>query len=336
MPSYIHPTADVQSKTIGASTNIWQYSVVLPGAVIGSNCNVCAHVFIENDVVVGDNVTIKCGVQLWDGMRIGDGVFIGPNVTFTNDHFPRSKQHQQDVIRTEVECGASIGAGATILAGIRIGQNAMVGAGAVVTRSVPANSIVTGNPARIVDYVGARDRTRVDVSTTSNGGPLPTPSRVTGVHLISLPRISDIRGTVTVGESGRSIPFEPKRHFVVSDVPSVETRGQHAHRVCHQFLVCLSGRVSVVVDDGHNREEFLLDRPDIGLHLPPMIWATQYKYSPGSLLLVVASHHYDPDDYIRDYAEFQQLVTTSSGHNADVSPAHVGVPIADPSASLPQ
>ncbi|OIO66275.1 MAG: dTDP-6-deoxy-3,4-keto-hexulose isomerase [Zetaproteobacteria bacterium CG_4_9_14_3_um_filter_49_83] len=143
----IHSLADVQSEHIGSGTRIWQFCVVLSGARIGDNCNICAQVFIENDVVIGDNVTIKNGVQLWDGLRIEDGVFIGPNVSFTNDLYPRSKQYPDEFPRTVVKSGASIGANATILPGIIIHENAMVGAGAVVTRDVPAGVTVVGNPA---------------------------------------------------------------------------------------------------------------------------------------------------------------------------------------------
>lgn len=149
----IHPTADVQSTQIGDRTTIWQFVVVLPDARIGRDCNICSQVFIENDVTIGDRVTIKNGVQLWDGVRLENDVFVGPNVTFTNDKFPRSKQHLAKPCTTHIGAKASIGANATVLPGLRIGQNAMVGAGAVVTRSVPANAIVAGNPARVVGYV---------------------------------------------------------------------------------------------------------------------------------------------------------------------------------------
>jgi UDP-2-acetamido-3-amino-2,3-dideoxy-glucuronate N-acetyltransferase len=151
----IHKTADVQTERIGDGTTIWQYCVVLPGAKIGRDTNICAQCFIENDVSVGDRVTIKNGVQLWDGIRVEDDVFIGPNVTFTNDKFPRSKQYPDSFPQTLVAAGASIGGGAVILPGITIGCGAMVGAGAVVTRSVPANAIVVGSPARVIGYVGS-------------------------------------------------------------------------------------------------------------------------------------------------------------------------------------
>lgn len=153
MKAFIHQLADVQSDTIGAGTRIWQFVVVLSNAKIGQDCNICAQVFIENDVVVGDRVTIKNGVQLWDGLRVEDDVFIGPNVTFTNDKFPRSKVYPETFPVTTVGKGASIGGGAVILPGLTIGEYSMVGAGAVVTRDVPPRAVVVGNPARIVGHV---------------------------------------------------------------------------------------------------------------------------------------------------------------------------------------
>ncbi|RZI82885.1 MAG: N-acetyltransferase [Rubrivivax sp.] len=145
----IHPLSDVQSARIGANTRVWQYVVILPGAVIGQDANICSHCLIENDVIVGNRVTVKSGVQLWDGISLEDDVFVGPNVTFTNDPFPRSKQYPESFPRTVVKQGASIGANATILPGITIGEGAMVGAGSVVTKDVPPHTLVVGNPARV-------------------------------------------------------------------------------------------------------------------------------------------------------------------------------------------
>ena len=145
---FVHPLADVQSEAIGAGTRIWQFAVVLPGARIGTDVNICSHCFIENDVIIADRVTIKNGVQLWDGLRIEDDVFIGPNVTFTNDRYPRSRNEDAKLLTTVVEKGASIGAGAVICPGLNIGVGAMVAAGAVVVHDVPAGATVFGNPAR--------------------------------------------------------------------------------------------------------------------------------------------------------------------------------------------
>lgn len=144
----IHPTADVQSKSIGEGTLIWQFCVILEQAIIGRNCNINFNVFIENNVKIGDNVTIKPGVQIWDGITIEDNVFIGPNVTFTNDKYPISKNKDFLLLKTIVKEGVSIGANSTILPGITIHENATIGAGSVVTKDIPANEIWFGNPAR--------------------------------------------------------------------------------------------------------------------------------------------------------------------------------------------
>lgn len=149
----IHPLSDVKSTNIGDNTNIWQFCVVFPEAKIGTGCNICANVLIENEVVVGNNVTVKSGVQLWDGVTLEDNVFVGPNVTFTNDLFPRSKNPDWKLSKTVVKKGASIGANATILCGITIGENAMIGAGSVVTKDVPAGEIWVGNPAKFFKQI---------------------------------------------------------------------------------------------------------------------------------------------------------------------------------------
>ena len=149
----IHPLSDCRSQNIPSNTNIWQYCVILPNAKIGNNCNICSHCFIENDVVIGNNVTIKCGVQIWDGIEIEDDVFIGANVTFTNDLYPRSKNPDWKLLKTRICKGASIGAGSTILPGIEIGENAMIGAGSVITKNVPAGEVWVGNPARFVKKI---------------------------------------------------------------------------------------------------------------------------------------------------------------------------------------
>jgi acetyltransferase-like isoleucine patch superfamily enzyme/dTDP-4-dehydrorhamnose 3,5-epimerase-like enzyme len=278
---------------------------VLGGAQIGSDCNLCDHTFVENDVIVGDRVTIKCGVQVWDGVRLEDDVFVGPNATFTNDLFPRSKRYPEKFTPTRVERGASIGANATILAGVTIGQHAMVGAGAVVTKSVPPHAIVVGNPATIRGYVTTRAAPPV-----GEGAPAPGPRAlaVPTVRVTELPLVQDLRGELTFGEVGKQLPFAPKRVFNVFGVPSREIRGEHAHRRCHQLLMCVSGSVSVMVDDGRARDTVILDHPRRALYVPPMVWASQYHYSPDATLVVLASDEYDAGDYIRDYETFLREV----------------------------
>jgi len=311
---FVHPSAICESEHVGKGTRVWAFAHVLPGARIGGDCNICDGVFIENDVVVGDRVTVKCGVQLWDGIRIEDDVFIGPNATFTNDPFPRSKVRPSEFVRTVVRKGASIGANSTILPGLEIGSGAMVGAGAVVTRSVPPFAIAVGNPAAIVGYVDSDASAGSAPPASGHGAPESSPQvGVRGVQVQELPLVQDMRGDLSVGEFGRSIPFQPKRYFIVFDVPSTEIRGEHAHKMCHQFLVCIKGRCSIVVDDGTRRQELLLDRPTLGVLVPAGIWATQYKYSKDAVLLVFASEYYDGTDYIRSYSEYSRWIARNSG-----------------------
>lgn len=313
MSYFVHPNALCESTDVGVGTRVWAFAHVLPGARIGADCNICDGVFVENDVIVGDRVTVKCGVQLWDGVTLENDVFIGPNVTFTNDRMPRSKQYPEQFLRTRVEAGASIGANATILPGITVGRSAMVGAGAVVTRSVPPFAIVVGNPARLTGYVDSGPVPSLDTeekATTPAPGERVSSTKVQGVTLHKLDFVRDLRGDLSVGEFERDIPFSVRRYFVILDVSSEKVRGQHAHRECHQFLTCIKGRCSVVADDGTSRQEFQLDGPSTGLYLPPLTWATQYRYSADATLLVFASHYYDAADYVRDYAEFTALAAS--------------------------
>ncbi len=303
--AFIHPQALVESPHVGDGTRVWAFAHVLPDAVIGRECNICDGVFVENDVVVGDRVTVKCGVQLWDGVTLEDDVFVGPNATFTNDPFPRSRQRPERFSRTVVRRGASIGANATILPGLTIGQHALVGAGSVVTRDVPAYAVVVGNPARIIRFAGAERLQSTEPARSA--GPLPS-LRVRGSTLHRLPQFSDARGSLTFGEVGAQLPFPVARYFVVADVPSLEVRGEHAHRECHQFAVALRGSCAVTLDDGEHREEVVLDSPQLGLYLPPLTWSALYRYSPDAVLLVLASHTYNADDYIRDYEAFRTAV----------------------------
>jgi acetyltransferase-like isoleucine patch superfamily enzyme/dTDP-4-dehydrorhamnose 3,5-epimerase-like enzyme len=303
---FIHEQALVErGAQIGARTRVWAFAHILSGAVIGEDCNICDQVFIENDVVIGDRVTIKSGVQIWDGLRLESDVFIGPNATFTNDNYPRSKQYPDRFLKTVVRKGASIGANATILAGIVIGANSMIGAAAVVTKDVPPYAIVKGNPARITGYVTSSPTTRREQPAPRG---LIEATEVAGARVRRMPLVTDLRGCLSFGQYDEHLPFVPQRYFIIFGVPSKEVRGEHAHRRLQQFLICVKGSCSVVVDDGKSRTELLLDRPDLGLYVPPMIWMTQYRYSQDAVLLVLASDAYDPDDYIRDYDEFLQAL----------------------------
>jgi UDP-2-acetamido-3-amino-2,3-dideoxy-glucuronate N-acetyltransferase len=240
------------------------------------------------------------GAFVSSGARLGPDVEVGPNAVILAHDDAGAEP-------TIIEHAASIGANATVLPGVSVGFEARVRPGSVVTRSVPPRAIVEGNPALIVGYVDAEHE---------RPGPRPAPSlpegpratRVRGVTLHELRTATDLRGSLAAAEVGREIPFQPARCFVVFGVPSAETRGQHAHRRCHQLLVAVSGSVRAVADDGSEREEFLLDRPTLGLYLPAMTWGVQYGYSADARLMVLASEPYDPADYIRDYATFLSLV----------------------------
>ncbi len=290
------------SSFASKDTVISPYVLVADNAKIGKGCYIGPHSVIERNVKISDNVTVGAGVHFCPGVRVSDAVTIGSSVSFTALATDKLNEGRDTII----EIGAVIGDGAIIHGGISVGQYAQVAPGALLTRSVPPNSIVEGNPARIVGYVNASSTTRSVVESKISGDDLYK-SDVNGVCLYSFPLIKDMRGSLTVGEFERSIPFPVKRYFMVFDVPSVETRGEHAHYRCHQFLICVKGSISVVADDGRNREEFILNRPELGLYLPPMTWGIQYKYSSDAVLLVFASEHYDAKDYIRDYDDFLEL-----------------------------
>jgi UDP-2-acetamido-3-amino-2,3-dideoxy-glucuronate N-acetyltransferase len=274
----ISKLADVKSEVIGEETDIAQFSVVAAGARIGARCRVGTHVSIADDVEIGNGVNIGDGVRIFAGARIMDGAVIAAN--------------------------------AVVQAGVALGENAVVQAGAVVAQSVSANAIVGCAAAAVVGYAGTLGETKGETlgarprkKTESDLSP------VAGVRIFNFPVIIDPRGNLTVGEFEKQIPFLPRRYFIVSDVPNSEVRGEHAHRKCHQFLICIKGRSSVIADDGATRQEILLDHPSKGVYLPPMVWATEYKYSPDAALLVFASDNYDPGDYIRSYAEFKTLIS---------------------------
>ncbi|MCX7068391.1 MAG: WxcM-like domain-containing protein [Methylococcales bacterium] len=305
----IHEKALVEEgASIGKNTRVAAFAHILSKAYIGSDCDICDYVFIENNVQIGNRVTIKCGVQLWDGLRIEDDVFIDSNVTFTNDRSQRDGICSENVACTLIAKGAFIGANATISANITVGGNAIIEAGSVVTRSVPHNAIVTGNPAKIIGYVDAKNGKGTSTEKSHHQDQSKVSTTVAGVTLHTFRAVPDMRGSLSVGEFEREIPFKPLRYFLVFDVPTTETRGEHAHIKCQQFLIAVKGSVRVVADDGRKREEFLLDRNNIGLYLPAMTWGIQYHYSSDAVLLVFASEYYDSSDYIRDYSEFETLV----------------------------
>lgn len=230
--------------------------------------------------------------------QIADGVTFGPRVVLSGDGIVLRKNARLD-------------AAAVIGGNVTIGQGAWIRAGSVVLRSVPPNAIVEGNPAQVVGYLDSEgfrhkpDPKHIDIHAL---GQLSRPSKVNlsvgQSALFLMRRITDARGALTVGEVPTEVPFSPARYFVVFDVPSMELRGEHAHKKCQQFLICLHGTCRVLLDDGQSRCEVTLDRPDMGVFMPEMIWGTQYRYSSDAVLLVFASHTYDAEDYLRTYDDF--------------------------------
>jgi len=233
-----------------------------------------------------------------ESAQIADSVEFGPRVILAGDGI---------VIRDNVRLDAAC----VIGEGVNVGQGAWVRAGAVVLRSVPPNAIVEGNPAQVIGYRkgGSSDRPPDPRHFDIHGlGELSRPSRVAlGVGasaLYLMRRITDARGVLTVGEVPSELPFAPARYFALFDVPSVALRGEHAHKQCEQFLICMNGSCRVLLDDGVDRCEVTLDRPDMGVFMPAMIWGTQYRYSPDAVLLVFASRAYEAGDYLRTYDDF--------------------------------
>jgi len=257
---------------------------------------------------IAPSARIMPGAFIDAGVTIHDDVRVGPNAVVLGSGGEPGAE-------TVVQSGAVIGANATVLPGVVIGFSAVVGAGAVVTKSVPPYAIVAGNPAAIVRY-------QADFVTDTTAGGLPDapesrlgrqvgdvlPLDVGGCTLRRLPHFADVRGALYPIEFSADLPFVPRRIFVVAAVSSDKIRGEHAHRECRQFLIAVKGSLSVMVDDGRNRREVELADPSIGLDLMPGVWAVQYKFTPETALLVLASHGYDADDYIRNYRDFRTLV----------------------------
>lgn len=305
-PYFVHDRAIVEpGAKLGVGTRVWAFAHVLGGAVIGRDCNICDQTFVENDVVIGDRVTIKCGVQIWDGVRLENDVFVGPNATFTNDLFPRSKQYSEKLSQTHVRRGASIGANATILAGTMIGQHAMVGAGAVVTRDVPPHAIVVGNPAVVRGYVTDASRQQPGAAASA---PLADRRSVSGVRLIDLARGEGPGTCSALAALGTQLPFAPTSLLTLFPASPHEARGGQANRVSQRLLLCVTGSASVLVDEGRQREIWSLDGPTRALLVPPLVWAAPFQFSADAGLVILGSGTGDPADSIRDYDRFLEAV----------------------------
>jgi UDP-2-acetamido-3-amino-2,3-dideoxy-glucuronate N-acetyltransferase len=277
------------------------FKVVDPSAQVGEGTVVGPCAVVDAQVSIGRRCVLESAVHIARGSVVEDDVHLGAHAVLAGG--------PQGVQPAIVRQGAWIGANASVMAGVVIGAKSLVRPGAVVTRSVPPGAIVEGNPANIVGYV---DTVQGPVSVLqmpapARKGSVIEPTAVKGVTVHHFPVVPDLRGSLTVGEFDREIPFLPKRYFMVFGVPNREIRGEHAHHRCHQFLICVRGSCAVVADDGQQRVEVTLDSPDRGIYLPPMTWGVQYKYSADATLLVFASDYYDSADYIRDYADFIRI-----------------------------
>ncbi len=301
--AFTHATALVETEAVGAGSRVLAFARVVAGAVIGDNCTVHDHAFLDAGVTLDAEVSVGAGARLLGTLRLGRGVIVGPNAVLG-----RSDAVSDDGIAVGRE--ARIGANVTVLPGFTIGRGAVVEAGSVVHGDVPAHAIVSGSPARIVGYVDTLPEPTEpevpDLSTLEK----PTAAGVPGVVLHPLTYARDLRGSLAAVEFA-DLPFVPRRVFAVYGIPSESVRGAHAHRACGQLLVCMSGEVSCIADNGVARQEFRLTSPRVGLHIPPMIWSMQYRYTADAVLLVLAELPYDPDDYIRDYEEFLEVVAPS-------------------------
>lgn len=279
-------------------------TVVHPGAEVADNCQLGDFVVVYPGAIVGAHSIVEGFTQVWPGVRLDAGARLCAGVTLERglDGAPAG---------IVVGAGSQIGAGATVLRGVKVGAGAVIEAGTLVAQNVPPHAILSGMPARIIGYV--EKTTGAGAQPWHKQAEFPQSPAVVrlGVGDVTLHRtkmVRDPRGDLSVGEFPKDIPFEPKRYFLVFNVPSEKTRGEHAHHNCHQFLLCVKGSCAVVVDDGHDRCEVLLESPDMGIYLPPLTWGIQYKYSSDAVLLVFTSHYYEAEDYIRDYDEFVAAV----------------------------
>lgn len=273
-----------------------------PDARIGNNCDIHASAVVEGTVHIGNDVGIGAGVVVNGPCVVGDRCRVAAGCIIE----PGRGSGQGVILESDVQ----LRAGAIVCGDLTIASGACIQPGAVIQRSVPPHAIVSGNPAQITGYASSlagEDAAKEGRLATPPREPGAATTRVRGVTMHHLPRILDLRGNLSVGEFDRSVPFDPKRYFLVFGVPNAEVRGEHAHRTCKQFLVCVKGSCCVVADDGSQRQEFVLDDPAVGLYLPPLTWGIQYKYSADAVLLVFASEYYDTAEYIRDYGEFRRL-----------------------------
>jgi acetyltransferase-like isoleucine patch superfamily enzyme len=295
-------TEGMSSPSLGKEVVVGPFSVIAPGATIGTGTRLGSHVVVEADAVIGVGSTIGSGTIVSGSVRVGPAVTIGANcVLGAGDHDTSAKT------RVRIDRGCAIGSAVTVVGGVWIGADAEIRSGSLVVRDVPAGTIVEGSPARIVGYVDHAPEARAG----KLGAPTPVAGLAGGCGILALTAVRDLRGDLAALEHDL-LPFAPRRSFLVYNVPSIEIRGEHAHRSCHQLLVAVSGSLRVGLDDGLHRDDVHLDSPAVGLHIPPMVWGIQYRFSPDAILLVLASEPYDASEYIRDYDEFRQLLSMTN------------------------
>jgi UDP-2-acetamido-3-amino-2,3-dideoxy-glucuronate N-acetyltransferase len=290
----IHPAALIEAAAVPA------------GSAVGAYARVGPAVELEGPCAIGEQAILAGRVRVAAGAEIGPQAYLEGPITIETG--------ARIAARCSLDAGGAepivlresvvIGANSTIWPGVTVGKGARVEPGSVVTKNVPAMAVVAGNPAGIVRYSGVPNApAQAQIAATAE----VTATAVRGVTLRRLPLHEDLRGNLTFGEAARHVPFAIQRYFLSFAVAGEQVRGEHAHRSLHQFLIAAHGRVHIVADDGVNQADFLLDRPDLGVHIPPMIWSVQYRFSADAVLLALCSEPYDPADYIRDYAEFLAL-----------------------------
>ena len=305
----IHATAEVAKSKIGKNTKVLEFAVLSDESEIGAYCTIGSHCVIEKSVVIGNHVTVKPGAVVLDGTTIGDRTFIGANASISVVGRAGPESETQGRPPTHIRAGAWVGANSIVSLGVTIGTGAVVEAGSVVTTNVPPGAVVGGNPASVRRYV---DSPGQQVSANPHGTSSKEQIVLGDVRWIELTGVSDVRGELTVAQWNQHFPFKPRRAFFVYGVPSTKVRGEHAHRVCEQVLVALTGSVRVVVDNSHERRDVLLDDSNRALLVPAGVWATQYSFSSDCVMAVFASHEYDESDYIRDYQDFLEYRNNDS------------------------